>query len=200
MKIIYSLFLAVGFFAFVSEPLTEKERKEADKFLTESEKNALKSVDKLTDAQLTFKSAPDKWSVQDCMMHIAATEKGLWSMLEASLKDSAHPEKRKDIKWTDEDVKKNIEDRSNKVKTSPQLEPQNTGFKTMAEATASFKENRDKLINFVKTTPDDLRNHITTMPFGSLDDYQMVLFIGAHTNRHVAQMKEVMADPNFPKK
>ena len=200
MKIIYSLFLAVGFFAFVSEPLTEKERKEADKFLTESEKNALKTVDKLTDAQLTFKSAPDKWSVQDCMMHIAATEKGLWSMLEASLKDSAHPEKRKDIKWTDEDVKKNIEDRSNKVKTSPQLEPQNTGFKTMAEATASFKENRDKLINFVKTTPDDLRNHITTMPFGSLDDYQMVLFIGAHTNRHVAQMKEVMADPNFPKK
>ena len=200
MKIIYSLFLAVGFFAFVSEPLTEKERKEADKFLSESEKNALKTVDKLTDAQLTFKSAPDKWSVQDCMMHIAATEKGLWSMLEASLKDSAHPEKRKDIKWTDEDVKKNIEDRSNKVKTSPQLEPQNTGFKTMAEATASFKENRDKLINFVKTTPDDLRNHITTMPFGSLDDYQMVLFIGAHTNRHVAQMKEVMADPNFPKK
>jgi len=200
MKIIYSLFLVVGFFAFVSEPLTEKERKEADKFLSESEKNALKTVDKLTDAQLTFKSAPDKWSVQDCMMHIAATEKGLWSMLEASLKDSAHPEKRKDIKWTDEDVKKNIEDRSNKVKTSPQLEPQNTGFKTMAEATASFKENRDKLINFVKTTPDDLRNHITTMPFGSLDDYQMVLFIGAHTNRHVAQMKEVMADPNFPKK
>jgi len=56
------------------------------------------------------------------------------------------------------------------------------------------------LINFVKTTPDDLRNHIVTMPFGSLDDYQMVLFIGAHTNRHVAQMKEVMADPNFPKK
>jgi len=200
MKIIYSLFLFVAFLSFVSEPLTEKERKEADKFLAESEKEVFKTIDKLTDAQLTFKAAPDKWSVQDCMYHIAATEKGLWGMMEASLKDSAHPEKRKDIKWTDEDVKKNIEDRSNKVKTSPQLEPQNTGFKTMAEATASFKENRDKLINFVKTTPDDLRNHITTMPFGSLDDYQMVLFIGAHTNRHVAQMKEVMADPNFPKK
>jgi len=199
MKIIYSLFLFVAFLSFVSEPLTEKERKDADKFLAESEKEVFKTIDKLTDAQLTFKAAPDKWSVQDCMYHIAATEKGLGSMLEASLKDSAHPEKRKDIKWTDEDVKKNIESRSNKVKTSPQLEPQNTGFKTMAEATASFKENRDKLINFVKTTPDDLRNHIVTMPFGSLDDYQMVLFIGAHTNRHVAQMKEVMADPNFPK-
>jgi hypothetical protein len=200
MKIIYSLFLVVAFLSFISEPLTEKERKEADKFLTESEKEVFKTVDKLTDAQLTFKAAPDKWSVQDCMYHIAATEKGLWGMVSASLKDSAHPEKRKDIKWTDEDVKKNIEDRSNKVKTSTQLEPQNTGFKTMAEATASFKENRDKLINFVKTTPDDLRNHITTMPFGPLDDYQMVLFIGAHTNRHVKQMKEVMADPNFPKK
>jgi len=200
MKFAYSLLLVFAFVSFVSEPLTEKERKDAEKFLIESENNILKTVDKLTEAQLAFKSAPDKWSVQDCMMHIAATEKGLWSMVEASLKDSARPEKRKDIKWTDEDVKKNIENRSNKVKTSPPLEPQNTGFKTMAEATASFKENRDKLINFVKTTPDDLRNHISTMPFGSLDDYQMVLFIGAHSNRHLAQIKEVMADPNFPKK
>ena len=59
MKIIYSLFLVVAFVSFVSEPLTEKVRKEADKFLTESEKEVFKTVDKLTDAQLTFKAAPD---------------------------------------------------------------------------------------------------------------------------------------------
>ena len=33
-----------------------------------------------------------------------------------------------------------------------------------------------------------------------LDGIQWVLFIAAHSERHTAQMLEVKADPNFPKK
>ena len=116
------------------------------------------------------------------------------------MKAPANPEKRADIKWTDEDVMKNITDRTNKVKTSTPLEPQNTGFKGLGEAVSSFKETRERLIGYVNITKDDLRNHVTTLGPGSFDCYQVLLFIGAHSNRHVEQMKEVMADPNFPKK
>ena len=94
---------------------------------------------------------------------------------------------------------KNIENRTNKVKTFPPFEPQNTGFKTLEDAVNSFKENRGKLIDYVKTTDQDLRNHVATLPVGSFDCYQMVLFIGAHSNRHMQQINEVKADPNFPK-
>lgn len=201
MKLLSISLLIIAFLSFVAAPATisKKERKSAAKFLSDSEKNALNTVSKLSEAQLKFKAAPDKWSVEDCMMHIAASEKALWGMTDGAIKAQANPEKRSEIKWSDEEVMKNITDRTNKVKTFPPLEPQNTGFKTLAEATASFTENRAKLISYVKGSTDDLRNHVATLPMGSFDTYQMILFIGAHTNRHVVQMKEVMADPNFPK-
>lgn len=77
--------------------------------------------------------------------------------------------KRADIKVTDEDVIKKIEDRSTKVKTFAPLEPVNTPYKTLAEAWESFSANRDKLIEFVNTTNDDLRNHVAQLPVGVCD-------------------------------
>lgn len=191
----------LGLVAFQADPtISRKERKTAAGFLRESEKNVMKALGNLSEEQLKFKPGPDKWSVQDCMMHIAASEKMLWGMVEQSIKAAANPEKRSEVKWTDEQVMKNIEDRSTKVKTFPPLEPPNTGYRNIDEAVASFRENRGKLIDYVKSTQEDLRNHVSALPVGSFDAYQMILFIGAHSNRHVIQMREVMNDPAFPRK
>lgn len=198
------LTIIVGILALVSfqaDPsISKQERKYAAGFLKDSEKNAMKALGNLSEAQLKYKPAPDKWSIQECMMHIAASEKMLWTMTDGLIKGPATPEKRADIKVTDEQVSKMVEDRTNKVKTGAPLEPQNTGFRTIDEAIASFKGERAKLIDYVKNTNADLRNHVTNLPFGAVDAYQLILFIGAHTNRHVLQMREVMADPGFPKK
>jgi len=179
--------------------ISKKERKEAAKFLNETEEAVLNAVKGLSEAQLNFKPAADKWSVEDCMKHIAVTEITLWHMTDSIISQTANPEKRSDIKMTDDDVKKNIEDRTNKVKTYPSMEPRNTSFKNLEEAMNSFKENRSKLISYVKNTDADLRNHVATLPFASFDCYQMILFIGAHSQRHLRQMEEVKGDPNFPK-
>jgi hypothetical protein len=37
-------------------------------------------------------------------------------------------------------------------------------------------------------------------PAVEMDLYQMFFMISAHTERHVKQMREVMADPGFPKR
>ena len=186
-------------FAPVNDTITQKERDAAAKFLQETEDAVLASVKGLSEAQLKFKPAEDKWGAEDCIKHIAATELALWQTTEGYLKQAANPEKRVDIKWTDEEVMKNIEDRTNKIKTYPQFEPQNITFKTTDEALASFKENRQKLIEFVKNTKEDLRNHVAALPFGSFDCYQMTLFISAHSNRHTKQIEEVKASDGFPK-
>jgi flavodoxin len=201
MKKLFLSLAVIGFASFIPAPngLTEAERNTATKFLSETETGVLESISGLSEAQLTFKPAPDKWSVEDCMKHIAATEIGLWQMTEGNIKQAANPEKRMELKMSDDDVMKNIEDRSHKVKTFPPFEPQNTGFKTLSDAVNSFKDNRSKLIEYVKTTDQDLRNHVATLPVGSFDCYQMILFIGAHSNRHMQQINEVKADPNFPK-
>ena len=186
-------------FSVADTTINKEERKVANDFLKETKKGVWDAFQGLSDAQLKFKPAPDRWSVEDCLKHIAITEQMLWGMVEGGLKQPATPEKRADIKAKDEDVIKNIEDRTTKVKTFAPMEPVNTPYKSAAEAWESFSKNRDKLIEYVNTTNDDLRNHVNTLPIGSFDSYQMILFIGAHSNRHMQQINEVKADPNFPK-
>jgi hypothetical protein len=200
-KLLFIASFALVAFAFVipANPLTDKERKDAIQLLKGSEKDLLQEIKGLSEAQLKYKPAPDRWSVEECVIHIATTEQMLWQATEAGIKQAANPEKRADIKMTDEQVVKGIADRSTKRQTSDNLKPENSTFKSATEALESLKASRTKLTDYVKSTSDELRNHVLAMPFGSLDTYQMLLFIAAHGNRHLLQIKEVKADAGFPK-
>ena len=178
---------------------TKKERQYAVKLLKETENDVLSKIKGLSEVQLKFKPAPDRWSVEECLKHIAITEQALWHMASDTLQQVATPDRRNEVKVTDERLISMVEDRSKKVQTMDPFKPENTPFKSAEDAVASFKTNREKLITYVNSTRDDLRDHMTTMPFGTIDCYQFILFIGAHSNRHAQQIAEVMADPGFPK-
>ena len=91
-----------------------------------------------------------------------------------------------------------ITDRSNKVKTSEPFEPSGK-FGSHEETLQAFLEKRSELIDYVKTTDDDLRNRYNKdLPFGTVDGVQLIMFTAAHTERHVLQMEEVMAHADFP--
>ena len=202
MKKIF-VFLAIGAlcsFSLVQDPLTEQERKFANDYLTETQNSLVDITQKLSDAQLKFKPAADKWSVEECVKHIAAAEMGLWKMADSLINSPANPEKRSEIKSTDEQIINMITDRSFKAQAQEPMKPQNTPFKTYQDAISSFKDSRGKLIQYVNTTDKDLRGHVIAFPMGSFDTYQMLLFIAAHSKRHTLQIQEVMADPGFPKK
>lgn len=181
------------------DQLSSEEREYAAKFLKETESGVFAALKNLNEMQLTFKPAADKWSVEECVKHIAASEKSLWAMVEESLKQPANPEKRAGIKMTDKELIGAVEDRSHKSKTFSALEPANSPYKTMGEALASFKENREKLIAFVKGTREDLRNHVSVLPMGTYDAYQLIMLISAHSDRHTQQIEEIKTNPNFPK-
>ena len=178
--------------------LTKKERKFAKEHLKDTKKDYVKTTN-LSEAQLKFKAAPDRWSVEECAMHIAVSEKMMWQMVEDALKQPPNPEMRAEIKMTDEQLIGAVQTRTQKFKAPEVIQPQNSGFKNAAEAISSFKATRDKAIEFINGTAADLRNHVIKSPLGVLDAYQVVLLMSAHSNRHTQQMKEVMADPNFPK-
>jgi hypothetical protein len=182
-----------------STSLTSKERKFAANHLKETKSDFLRSVKDLSKTQLDFKAAPDKWSVKECAYHIAIAEKNLWEMLDAAMKQPANPEKRSEIKMTDDQIMKLLEDRSRKFKTTEKFKPQNTPFKTLDEALESFKTLRNDHIKYMKNTTEDLRNHVAQLPVGWIDCYQICLFMSAHSNRHTQQIDEVKTDPNFPR-
>jgi hypothetical protein len=179
--------------------ISKKERKYATTMMKDHKMAVMQTVKGLSEAQLNFKAAPDQWSVKECMYHIAITEKMIWEMMQGAMKGAATPDKRSEIKMTDEQVVAAVESREKKVKTFTPMEPQNTPYKSMDEAVAAFKDMRAEHIKYVKSTTEDLRNHMAQLPFGTIDCYQMTLFLTAHTERHRKQMEEVKANPNFPK-
>ena len=176
-----------------------QERKAAVNLMKETKADVLKTVKDLSDAQLNFKASPEKWSIKECMYHIAISEKNLWDMMETAMKAPANPEKRSEIKMTDEQLIKMMEDRSFKVETVELFEPKNTPHQSLDDAVSAFKEMRAEHIKHMKSTTEDMRNHVVQMPFGWLDCYQLCLMMTSHSNRHMQQINEVKADPNYPK-
>lgn len=180
--------------------LSNRERKYAVSLMKETKEDAIKSSRGLSEAQLNFKAAPDKWSVKECIYHIAGAEKLLWSTFEATMKLPANPEKRAEIKVTDEQFVKMIEDRSFKAQAPEPIQPKNTGFASLEAAIEDFKANRNAHIKYLKNSTEDLRNHVVQLPMGWVDCYQLYLMIAAHSNRHTQQINEVKANPGFPAK
>ena len=201
MKKMLFFAIALATLSFMSAPttLTKKERKSAVQLLKSTEKELFRTLKGLTDAQLKYKPAPDRWSIEECVIHIATTEEMLWQMTDAALKQPANPEKRADIKVSDEEIVKMVENRTEKRKTFDNLKPENSKYKTLDAALEALKASRNSLERYLRSTDDDLRNHVLTLPFGQIDSYQMILFMAGHTNRHTQQIQEVMADAGYPK-
>lgn len=197
--LLLTLLVLTGFGGRIhSDSLSGKERRFLLSELKETKKEFLQSIKGLSEEQLNFKPSDSAWSIKDCAYHIALSENSLWKMAEAALKQEPDAEKRKDIKFTDDQVMKSIRDRSSKYKTFKSLEPQAAKFKNLDEAVSDFKDRRSDLMKFIKTTTDDLRNHVMQTPMGALDEYQFLLFLSAHTSRHTLQIGEIKSHPEFP--
>jgi len=181
--------------------LTPEERQAAVKYLEETRQKVLDSLKDLSDEQWKFKASPDRWSAAEVAEHIAVSEETLLRLVtDRVMKSQAAPEKKEAAKGKDELVRNSITNRTVKVQAPEMLKPTNR-FKTREEMTKAFNEGRDKTIEYVKTTQDDLRSHFGPHPiFKDLDGYQWVLLLSGHSERHSLQILEVRADPNFPKK
>ena len=54
------------------------------------------------------------------------------------------------------------------------------------------------MLKYARTTNDDLRGHLVERE--GCDAYQWLLLISTHGQRHILQIREIKADPGFPKK
>jgi hypothetical protein len=201
-KLILFALVAVtsSYTAPVKRGITPEERKFALDYFQKTKDRFLKDVKGLSEAQLSFKADTSRWSVAQCIEHIALAESLLWQWTQGMLKQPAAPEKRTEIKYTNEKLIASTIDRSAKFKAPEQLQPVGK-FPSTAAALQAYTARRDSTMAYVATTTDDLKNHFIVHPvFGTLDIYQAMLLLAAHSERHTLQIEEVMANPNFPKK
>ncbi len=192
------LFLLFSFTTNTGTTISKKERKLAVQNLLDTRDALIAAVSNLSDAQWNFKSAPDRWSIKECVQHLALAEAGLWQMCDGMVKQTANPEKRSEIKITDEQVLQMIENRGTKMQAPEMFKPDKATWATPDEALKAFASQRDKLIVYIQNTQDDLRSHVAETPLGFLDAYQVVLLTAGHSNRHTQQINEVKTAERYP--
>jgi len=180
--------------------LTLQERDAALRSLQATHDAFLKSIAGLSEKQWRFKPGPDRWSVAEVSEHIAVSESSLLALVQKRIMASpADPAKRAEVAGKDEIILTKIPDRSHKAQAPEFLKPTNR-WATQAELIKAFEDSRRATMDYVRTTNDDLRDHFGPHPvLGSLDAYQWILLISAHSERHTKQIEEVKAVPNFPK-
>lgn len=168
-------------------------------YYRKTENQLKQDLDELTSAQLQYKPSADKWSISQCVEHIIKTEKALFDMAKEALANPANPERRDEVKVTDQQLIDGITDRSHKAEAPAELIGEGA-YSDAKEAMADFRAQRAEILSYLENVSvDDLRNHIADSPFGPVDAYHSMLFIAGHTARHTLQIEEVKANTDFPK-
>jgi hypothetical protein len=165
--------------------------------LNRSSSEFIRSLEGVSAAQWSFKSAPEVWSIAECAEHIVLSEGLLRDLVQNKVLAAPAPQPGSP-KASDDDVLKMITDRSTKAKAPEQLKPSGQ-FTGPEVARQKFLESREKTIAFAKSRTD-LREHaVPHQVLKQMDGYQWLLYLSGHSMRHTAQIQEVKANPKYPK-
>ena len=148
----------------------------------------------LSDAQLTWRAAEGKWSILDVLDHLTVAEPQYWQWLEEGMKEPATVTRGQD---PDENFLWYGIDRTQRNKTAAAREPKGQ-LTNAAEGLAKFTKLRARMLEYARTTQDDLRTH--TVQKSKTDLYQWLLMISTHSQRHLLQIQEIKASPHYPAK
>lgn len=180
--------------------LTAEQRSFASDYLKKTKEEFLKSIEGLTIEQLTFKAKDSKWCIMDCAEHIALAEQTLSNVIQKQLKEPADSLKSEYLKMTEKKIITRLTFRLVKVKSPEVIKPSGK-FESIEAIKKAFIAQRDSAIDYVNTTNDPLHFHFWKHPAtGTVDLYQTIILMSAHTKRHILQIEEVKQSSKFPKK
>lgn len=182
-----------------AETITDAERERALRYLESTREKLLAAVDGLSATQWDWRAAAERWSAAECLEHITVTENAIFGVLRKVLKEPAQPEKKALVVGKEELILKVVPNRDRKVTAPEEVRPTRR-WPEHAELLRQFQATRERSLAFTRTTQEDLRSHFYShFILKHFDAYQWLLFLGAHCERHTAQIEEVKAAPGFPK-
>jgi hypothetical protein len=188
--------LAFTLSTFAATGMTDEDREHLLVHFQMTTQMVAEQVRGLSPAQMEYRASPDRWTIRECISHLAVAEPDYWRDLTAAVKATPNMNDKKSAA-TDADIMWYGIDRVVHTKTGGGHEKVET-YKNMGEALAKFQALRATMIDYIKSTSDDLRAH----SFGQqerIDCWQWMLEISTHAERHIQQIREIKNDPNFPK-
>jgi DinB superfamily len=176
-----------------AEPMTAGERQRLLAHYEMTEAWLVSEIDGLSKAQLTYRMAPDSWSIQDVVEHLAIAEPQYWQQVQDSLKQPTGYKSES----TDTAILWYGIDRTNRQKTGEARVPKGK-YDNAAQSLGDFRKLRASMKSFAKDTQEDVRGR--RLKDGNMDIYQWMLMISTHSQRHILQIREVKAHAGYPKK
>lgn len=192
--------------------VSEAETAIAQRCLTDSREELLRAVSGLTERQWTFRPrAPadaNAWSIGDVVEHLVLLEEFFHAriivrLLEAPLRPTlvrpalsgmvhAVADARVLSLERDPTTRVVVSGRSSLAEAPPLLRP--TGRVAPQDSLDRFIIVREQTAVFLRSTPDLRRRFHDQSALGPLDGYQWVLFVAAHTERHIVQVLRLKED------
>ena len=176
-------------------PMTPGDRQRLVAHLEMTEAWLESEVNGLSDPQLKFKMTPESWSVEEVVMHLAIAEPQYWDQFKQSLAKPANPEFKPQA--TDAQMLWYGIDRTQRTTTGEARVPRDQ-FPNLKASLASFKKLRIEMMKTARDSREDLRGR--QFLTASQDLYQWFLMISTHSQRHILQIREIKANPNYPKR
>jgi hypothetical protein len=186
--------LTVLCFGLNADPMTKGERDRLLAHLGMTESWLRDEIAGLSTEQASYRAREGAWSFTETVEHLAVAEEQYWKTVQDSLATPAAGYK---SPVPDDRILWYGIDRTQPARTGEARNPA-ARFKSPAEAFAVWSRLRNGMTEYVRTTEDDLRGR--QLKGGSLDVYQWLVMISAHSQRHILQLRELKHDPGFPKR
>jgi hypothetical protein len=177
-----------------SANLTALERQRLVAHLTMTAAWLRDEVSGLTPAQAQFRPAPGSWSILQVLEHLVIVGPIYWDDLQKAV---AGPPRDRPSAMTDADVLWYGIDRTWRETAIPPEDVKGT-LTDVRSGLDAHRRNHDRLLQYVTTTKDDLRNRY--VPRQASDAYQWALLISTHEQRHILQIREIKGHAAFPRR
>ncbi|MGD0617330.1 MAG: DinB family protein [Bryobacteraceae bacterium] len=187
------LVASIGFGSVSGAPMSQDDRQHLIAHLEMTESWLHDEVSGLSPAQLNFRYAPGRWTILEVVEHLTITEPEYWADIQ---KDMKQPPSQVKEHATEADMLWYGIDRSERQKTGPAEEPKGK-LKDVHEGLANFQKLRAEMLEYARTTNDDLKAHAD--PDWQVDCYLVLLGTSTHAQRHILQIREIKAQPGYPK-
>ncbi len=178
--------------------MNETERAEAIGRLKESRDVFLASTVGLNDAQWDFRPVPGRWSIAECVEHVALGEDLLFGLLSAEVPPMETPP---DTSMMESMIYQHGAERTRKIESPDAGRP--TGrFGSGAQALEAFRASRERTLAYIARCTADLRSRPALHPhplIGQTTGQICLALLTVHPARHAKQIEEVKAEPGFPK-
>lgn len=171
--------------------MTEEEIQSTLRSLEQGATSLREALGAVSDEQARRIPGPGRWSILQCVEHIALTEDFLFSAILSAETASApliHPGR-------EERIAARGADRSRPVESPEGVRPR-ASFSSSNQAMRHFLASREKTVQYAAAhLCEDPRCRVTSHPlFGAVNVFEVLLLMAVHAQRHVGQINQIWAE------